>query len=172
MPQGNLPRAALSWSLAPLPLPSRLKVPDRKGKAAVPAEGDSHPEQRMLEALKQAMQLSPAAGDAVLRELRALQGEARAGMTRAMVRHSTYQQTHQRVPASWRLLLQSCLRTQPPTCLPTLQSCWSLCSCHLQSLRRTASWTSGCCWRLARWARSARRRQRWPSSERRGVCKP
>ncbi|KAL4428110.1 hypothetical protein ABPG75_002199 [Micractinium tetrahymenae] len=51
----------------------RIAVPDRKGKAAVPAEGESHPEQRMLEALKQAMQLSPAAGDAVVRELRSLQ---------------------------------------------------------------------------------------------------
>ncbi|KAL4445301.1 hypothetical protein ABPG77_011126 [Micractinium sp. CCAP 211/92] len=51
----------------------RIAVPDRKGKAAVPAEGEGHPEQRMLEALRQAMQLSPAAGDAVVRELRSLQ---------------------------------------------------------------------------------------------------
>ncbi len=45
----------------------------------MPAEGEGHPEQRMLEALRQAMQLSPAAGDAVVRELRSLQGAAPQG---------------------------------------------------------------------------------------------
>ncbi|PSC75642.1 Fanconi anemia group D2-like protein [Micractinium conductrix] len=50
------------------PSDPRQKVPDRKGKAQV-KEGAESAEYQLLEAVKQAMQLSPAAADAVAREI-------------------------------------------------------------------------------------------------------
>lgn len=50
----------------------RLAVPDRKGKGAVLGDGQAHPESQLLEAVKQAMQLSPTAGDAVMKEIKGL----------------------------------------------------------------------------------------------------
>lgn len=51
------------------PCDPRLAVPDRKQKGRVLGGGDS-PDYRLLEAVKQAMQLNPAAADAVVREIR------------------------------------------------------------------------------------------------------
>ena len=48
------------------PCDPRLAVPDRKQKGRVLGGGDS-PDYRLLEAVKQAMQLNPAAADAVVR---------------------------------------------------------------------------------------------------------
>ena len=48
-------------------------MPDRKGKGPALSGGES-PEARVLEALKQALQLNPAAADAVLREVKGVTG--------------------------------------------------------------------------------------------------
>lgn len=60
------------------PSDPRLTMPDRKQKGRL-LTGADNPELLLLEAAKQAMQLSPAAGDAVLKELKAVAG-ARGGV--------------------------------------------------------------------------------------------
>lgn len=126
-----------------------MQVPDRKGKAAVPAEGDSHPEQRMLEALKQAMQLSPAAGDAVVRELRSLQGAAGTGDVAGRVDScSGAALPHAAALQVARASQHSSTGTPFLQCrLLVLHTPLNALVPAGQSPRRTASWTSGCCWR-------------------------
>lgn len=62
------------------PLDPRLAVPDRKQKGRVLGSAED-PEHRLLEAAKQAMQLSSTAADAIVKELRAVAGKCWGGMS-------------------------------------------------------------------------------------------
>ena len=59
-----------------------LQVPDRKQKGRV-LGGAEHPERRMVDAIKQAMQLHPAAADALVKEIKGVIG-ACCGQAMAM----------------------------------------------------------------------------------------
>jgi hypothetical protein len=85
--------------------------------------GTEDPECRLLEAAKQAMQLSSVAADAIIKELRGVAGNGAAAGGLA------WQCCPNRVPASvvWA----------PGQCLSCL---------FLQSPVRTAFWTCGSCW--------------------------